>query len=153
MDECNSTDQHSNIDCLRISTILSIQKNSSISKNLTNTTTSENQISKLQKNVAYQRTYRKRRDFDQEKNLSDSVLVSCVKEHYSGEMKTLCKHCNAKHFQAEKVNKMNSFNDCCKHGEVILKDLPNPPAILQSLFDGTHTLSNYFHENILRYNN
>ena len=32
------------------------------------------------------------------------------------EMNVLCRHCNAKHFQSEKINTEDSFNDCGGHG-------------------------------------
>lgn len=68
-------------------------------------------------------------------------------------MTELCIHCRAKHFKAEKVvRKGNSFNDYCNHGKVILKPLPDPPADLKQLFEGTHNLSNHFYDRI-RYNN
>ncbi|XP_051160511.1 uncharacterized protein LOC127290984 [Leptopilina boulardi] len=107
------------------------------------------------KKADYQRNYRKRkRNFSQIENLCNNCTDTVIEEHYSGEMNILCKHCNAKHFKAEQVpNKKNSFNDCCKHGKVILEDLPKPPLILQSLFDGTHELSNHFHERVRCYNN
>ena len=41
-------------------------------------------------------------------------------------MNVLCKHCNAKHYAAEKgFNKGNSFNDCCKHGSIELESIPD----------------------------
>lgn len=68
-----------------------------------------------------------------------------IEEHYIGRMNVLCTHCNAKHFDAERVsNKLNSFNDCCSHGEVSLERLPDPPSILKSLYDGSHKKSNHF---------
>ena len=57
-----------------------------------------------------------------------------------------CSKCTALHFQAEKVkNKsITSFNDCCKHGKVILNDYPILPDLLLNLFKRFDPRSNNF---------
>ncbi|XP_034945195.1 uncharacterized protein [Chelonus insularis] len=79
-------------------------------------------------------------------NISSSFTnTRSISEHYIGKMDVYCCHCNAKHFNAEKVaNKGMSFNDCCHHGEVKLDPLPDFPAFLKSLFENTHPKSNNF---------
>jgi len=81
------------------------------------------------------------------------MLIDNINEYYIGSMDVSCIHCNAKHFEAEKVsNKGNSFHDCCNHGAVYLEILPQPPQFLQSLFDGSHEKSNNFFKYIRSYN-
>ncbi|CAB0042454.1 unnamed protein product [Trichogramma brassicae] len=59
-----------------------------------------------------------------------------IPEDYLGKMDTLCMHCNAKHFENEKVsNKGLSFNDCCSHGGVRLEPTPEFPPELRDLFN------------------
>ena len=76
-----------------------------------------------------------------------------IKENYIGQMNILCSSCKAKHFAAEKVAKKTSFDDCCNHGKTILESLPDTPAELKSLFNGTHEKSNHFFKYIRQYNN
>ena len=48
----------------------------------------------------------------------------------------LFKHCNVKHFAAEKgYNKGNLFNDCCGHRSVEVESIPDFPAELRLLFE------------------
>ena len=75
-----------------------------------------------------------------------------INEHYLGEMNVLCGHCNAKHFQSEKVNRGDSFNDCCGHGSVELPNIQDFPNDLQSLLENTHIKSRIFFERIRNYN-
>ncbi|KYN10408.1 ATP-dependent DNA helicase PIF1, partial [Trachymyrmex cornetzi] len=73
---------------------------------------------------------------------------------YIGPMNISCIHCNAKHFIAEKVaNRGVSFHDCCNHGAIYIKPLPKPPKYMQNLFNGNHTKSNEFFNQIRCYNN
>ena len=56
-----------------------------------------------------------------------------VIENYLGEMNHKCIHyCNANHFSGENVNykELNTFNDCCGHGGVILENMPEFPEKL-----------------------
>ncbi|XP_044597971.1 uncharacterized protein LOC123274430 [Cotesia glomerata] len=79
--------------------------------------------------------------------------INSTQEYYIGQMNVKCRHCNAKHFVAEKVaNKHNSFNNCCRHGEVVLEPHPEFPELLKSLFLGNHTKSKNFFERIRNFN-
>ncbi|XP_058799382.1 uncharacterized protein LOC131668913 [Phymastichus coffea] len=79
---------------------------------------------------------------------------SIVEENYLGKMDTLCTHCNAKHFDSERVQRKGlSFNDCCSHGAVALDRTLDFPQELAFLFNGTHAKSNNFFEHIRYYNN
>ena len=76
-----------------------------------------------------------------------------INENYLGKIDVLCKHCNAKHFTAEKVlNKVNSFNDCCGHGSIQLEPIPDFPHDLLSLLENNHLKSKPFFEPIRNYN-
>ncbi|XP_058805583.1 uncharacterized protein LOC131672400 [Phymastichus coffea] len=86
--------------------------------------------------------------------INDERRNSTIAQDYLGKMNVLCKHCKAKHFESEKVDKKGlSFNDCCSHGAVVLDAAPDFPQELSSLFDGTHANSNDFFDNIRYYNN
>ncbi|XP_046745540.1 uncharacterized protein LOC124410885 [Diprion similis] len=99
-----------------------------------------------------QRQSRSRRNINS--SINPERHLNDIHEHYIGTMDTLCSHCGAKHFIAEKItNKGLSFNDCCSHGEVSLETLPKPPSILYNLFNGSHPKSTYFYEHIRSYNN
>ncbi|XP_063991156.1 uncharacterized protein LOC135169788 [Diachasmimorpha longicaudata] len=81
--------------------------------------------------------------------------ISCegIKKHYIGKMTISCTHCNAIHFEVERVAQKNdSFNDCCSHGEVALNPLPEPPELLSDLFNGNHEQSKQFLEHDLDQN-
>lgn len=59
-----------------------------------------------------------------------------INENYAGEMKTVCKNCGAIHFNDERVvNWKDSFNDCCRHGEVTLANLSRPPDYIRGPFE------------------
>ena len=76
-----------------------------------------------------------------------------ITQHYIGAMDISCSHCGAKHFATERVlNRANSCNDCCSHGEVSLDALLNPPSILRNLFSGSHPKTNDFYARIRCYN-
>ncbi|XP_058790186.1 uncharacterized protein LOC131663673 [Phymastichus coffea] len=82
------------------------------------------------------------------------VRTTGIDEDYLGPMNVLCSHCNAKHFQDEKIsNKGLSFSDCCSHGSALLDPLPTFPSELQSLFTGNNPKSNLFIKDIRSYNN
>ncbi|XP_044591984.1 uncharacterized protein LOC123270112 [Cotesia glomerata] len=90
--------------------------------------------------------------------MSDTVLHvlnnhDTIREDYIGPMNIICQHCLSRHFALEQVaNKKNSFNECCRHGEVKLEPMPEPPVILKSLFEGTHEKSRNFFDRIRNYN-
>lgn len=63
-------------------------------------------------------------------NNVNNINENPILENYIGQMNVLCMHCNAKHFKNEMVsNKGNSFNDCCRHGEVNLDPPPDFPIL------------------------
>jgi len=118
-----------------------------IGESITNTTPIHQQS-----HTNYQSHYRSRRRQLHRLNIN-RMLIDNINEYYIGSMDVSCIHCNAKHFEAEKVsNKGNSFHDCCNHGAVYLEILPQPPQFLQSLFDGSHEKSNNFFKYIRSYN-
>ncbi|XP_044597185.1 uncharacterized protein LOC123273776 [Cotesia glomerata] len=87
-------------------------------------------------------------------NVNNVANIDTSSEHYIGNMIVKCRHCTAKHFTAEKVaNKYDSFNDCCRHGEVNLGLQQDPPELLKTLFSGTHVKSKNFFDCIRNYNN
>jgi len=48
----------------------------------------------------------------------------------------LCKHCNAIHCREQLAqNQIDSFNDCCAHGKVELRPLPEYPKQFRELFE------------------
>ena len=72
---------------------------------------------------------------------------------YIGRMEFPCKHCQAMHYEAERTTKNpNSFNECCRHGKVLLPNLPEPTPFVKRLLEGTEQLSRNFFENIRRIN-
>lgn len=72
-------------------------------------------------------------------NINNDFDEEMILENHIGAMNVICRYCNAKHFTDEIVsNKTNSFNDCCRHGEVSLETQPEFPPLLKSLFTGTH---------------
>lgn len=86
-------------------------------------------------------------------NANDIRNIDTIPENYIGEMNVICQHCHAKHFIGEKVaNKINSFNNCCRHGEVSLQTYPKFPSLLKSLFERSHNKSQNFLERIRDFN-
>lgn len=72
-----------------------------------------------------------------------------VDEHYLGKMATKCSVCGALHFEQELPQKKTSFNDCCRHGKVLLDwDTSSFPEELKKLLTRNHALSQHFLENI-----
>ena len=70
-------------------------------------------------------------------NSTRSESYKHVKEYSLGLLNIECNKCGALHFAAEKIKKFKgSFNDCCKHGKVILPPLPDYPKELEDLFLG-----------------
>lgn len=65
--------------------------------------------------------------------INDRQITDCT-ENYLGKMNVECIHCKARHFEGEKVNRGNSFNDCCNHGKVILEKDKEFPPLLKSFF-------------------
>ena len=77
-----------------------------------------------------------------------------VIENYLYEINRKSIRCNANHFSGEKVNckELNSFNDCCGHGGVILENMPEFQEKLKFLLDGSHTKSSSCRQHIPLYN-
>lgn len=76
-----------------------------------------------------------------------------VDEHYLGQMTTKCSVCGALHFAQEQPQKKTSFNDCCRHGKVLLDwDTSDFPTELKKLFLREHALSMEFLLKIRNYN-
>ncbi|XP_058795373.1 uncharacterized protein LOC131666563 [Phymastichus coffea] len=79
--------------------------------------------------------------------------IDIVEKDYLGLMNILCEHCQAQHFENEKVsNKKFSFNDCCGHGSIKLDKFPDFPHDLLNLFNGEHNKSSNFFERLRNYN-
>ncbi|XP_051153690.1 uncharacterized protein LOC127276975 [Leptopilina boulardi] len=146
----------------------SMQKMSKESDNITEPIeTTRDELNSIQSSSHYQNTSQNTEVLNVSYSNSDNENRCCdntmnqrrnnstdVQEHYIGPMDVLCEHCEARHFAAERVSrKKNSFNDCCSHGEVVLEPLPEPPTILNELFNGTHEESRHFFERIRWYNN
>ncbi|KNZ72420.1 hypothetical protein J132_03386 [Termitomyces sp. J132] len=76
--------------------------------------------------------------------------------HYLGPMTVICPHCQALHFDAEKLTKSTrnspKFGMCCLQGQVNLPRLRDAPADLLNLLHGHHPLSNTFKTSIRQYN-
>lgn len=84
---------------------------------------------------------------------SAAIFDDNLEVHKLSAMNIPCLHCGALHFDEERTTKnSNSFNDCCRHGKVILERIPDPPPILKSLLEGKHAKSSHFFENIRRIN-
>ena len=72
---------------------------------------------------------------------------------YIGRMEFSCKHCQALHYEGERTTRNpNSFHECCRHGKVILANLPEPTPFVKLLLEGTEQLSRNFFDNIRRIN-
>lgn len=86
-----------------------------------------------------------------------SYVIENPDQHFIGNMDVTCIHRHALHFAAESVSikgqNLNSFNDCCNHGKVVLNENYVFPFKLKSLLLNTHEKSNSFFNNIRRYNN
>lgn len=126
----------------------------------------EEQIYSIQKRLKLSEAQKVRRKAAREKKLNNEQqnvardnLVNyeqqnAVAEAYLEKMDVLCTHCEAKHFNSEKVaNKGSSFNDCCSHGAVALDSVSDFLQETSTLFDGNHPKSNNFFGNIRYYNN
>ncbi|KNZ78075.1 hypothetical protein J132_02265 [Termitomyces sp. J132] len=76
--------------------------------------------------------------------------------HYLGPMTVICPHCQALHFDAEKLTKSTrnnpKFGMCCLQGQVNLPRLQDAPADLLNLLHGHHALSDTFKTSICQYN-
>ncbi|XP_074106854.1 uncharacterized protein LOC141532421 [Cotesia typhae] len=87
-------------------------------------------------------------------NGNDINDIEMIPGNYIGAMNIICRYCKAKHFSGElPSNKTDSFNDCCRHGEVSLEKQPELPPLLKSLFDGSHEKANNFFGRIRNFNN
>ncbi|KNZ81736.1 hypothetical protein J132_10939 [Termitomyces sp. J132] len=71
-------------------------------------------------------------------------------------MTVICPHCQALHFDAEKLTKSTrnnpKFGMCCLQGQVNLPRLQDAPADLLKLLYGNHALSDTFQTSIHQYN-
>jgi hypothetical protein len=91
-------------------------------------------ISKLKKDVTKERNLRQKNN-DHLKGFKCAVKYtldefdeSLVKEHYCGEMKFKCPHCEAR-FWALETTQCNEFTKCCNKGEVIMYPQSEPPPL------------------------
>ena len=73
-----------------------------------------------------------------------------------GDPQITCKHCRAKLFILERLTNSSKknpvFTICCKEGKVKFEPIPEPPELLQQLWDGTHEISDLFATNVRRIN-
>ncbi|THV03739.1 hypothetical protein K435DRAFT_561317, partial [Dendrothele bispora CBS 962.96] len=71
-------------------------------------------------------------------------------------MEHMCRYCGALHWLDEKVAKSSraspEFGMCCKHGEVRIPLLEQPPEYLYRLYTGHDNQAKEFRENISQYN-
>ncbi|TFK58668.1 hypothetical protein BDN72DRAFT_746666, partial [Pluteus cervinus] len=71
-------------------------------------------------------------------------------------MDVICVHCNALHWDIEKVTSSRvgepRFGSCCDHGKVRLPLLADPPSVLRGLLLGRDTVSRNFRDDIRQYN-
>lgn len=76
-----------------------------------------------------------------------------VDEHYLGSMTSKCTVCGALHFAQEQPQKKTTFNDCCRHGKVLIEwDTRDFPSELKKLFLREHAFSSEFLAKIRNYN-
>lgn len=76
-----------------------------------------------------------------------------VDEHHIGLMATKCTSCGALHFLQERPQRRSTFNDCCRHGKVLLGwDTTSFPEELKKLLLREHVHSQEFLDNIRNYN-
>ncbi|KDR69847.1 hypothetical protein GALMADRAFT_214918 [Galerina marginata CBS 339.88] len=77
--------------------------------------------------------------------------------HNLGPMNTVCSHCGALHWMAERLSSSthnnNKFGKCCLQGKIQLPPLHNPPPELDLLFKGRDDRSKLFRDHIRQYNN
>ena len=66
-------------------------------------------------------------------------------QHYLGPMNVLCSHCNALHFESEKLSSstraLKRFGGCCLQGQINLPPFHQPPRELADLLFGISPLS------------
>ena len=76
--------------------------------------------------------------------------------HHLGPMNIQCSHCNALHFDSEKLSsstiRNKKFGMCCLQGQIKLPPLRPAPNTLKILFNGISPLSKSFKDNIRQYN-
>jgi hypothetical protein len=72
-------------------------------------------------------------------------------------MNVQCRHCQALHFDGEKLTKSTRnnpcFGTCCLEGQVQLPPIPMPPPTIKNLLWGASPQSKEFRDNIRQYNN
>ena len=76
--------------------------------------------------------------------------------HYLGPMNVKCNHCNALHFESEKLSTSTrankKFGSCCLQGQIRLPVFMEPPRTLREMLCGISPLSSSFKKNIRQYN-
>jgi len=86
----------------------------------------------------------------------NSAYQEPARRHSLGPMTISCPHCQALHFDVEKLSKSRrndpKFGMCCLTGQINLPPFPAPPLELLHLFDGTSPHTPEFKTNIRRYN-
>ena len=77
---------------------------------------------------------------------------AAVADHYIGPLNFVCPNCNAKFFRVEiklpQNQLINGFNKCCNKGTINIRQLDDPPQLLQDLFSRDHEHSQIFFQNI-----
>ena len=80
-----------------------------------------------------------------------------VEIHDLGRMTEVCQHCDALHWNAERLSMSTKtnvlFGTCCNSGRIQLPPLDPPPDAIQSLFTNQDPVSKEFRSNIRQYNN
>ena len=76
--------------------------------------------------------------------------------HSLGQMNILCSHCNALHWDCEKLSSSTArnpkFGSCCLQGQIQLPPLREPPRVLREMLCGISPQSKAFRKNICQYN-
>ena len=76
--------------------------------------------------------------------------------HSLGPMNVLCSHCNALHWDCEKLSASTArnpkFGSCCLQGQIQLPPLREPPRVLREMLSGISPHSKTFRQNIRPYN-
>ncbi|KAF5336489.1 hypothetical protein D9611_006749 [Ephemerocybe angulata] len=76
--------------------------------------------------------------------------------HDLGRMDVECPHCHALHWMDEKLSKSSTaspkFGVCCGQGKVKLDAIPEPPALLRTMFTSMDPLYIKFREDVWKYN-